>query len=376
MKILVISNNYPPYFDGISIFTNNLIRELKKKGNQVRQLNFDKEINKNLSIRDFFYTKSTLNSYYFPVVIFNPKLFSHSDKGFRNFVFTNLVERISNKVIDDYKPDIVHIMYPRLFSAVLDTKIPIVYSAYSEEIRNTFPVKSITNKASSIIAISTYTKKLLENVNNKLNSKTKVIPCSIETEMYMKGETIIRENYLISVGRLSKEKNFDTTIKAFSLLPKEIRDKYSYLIIGGGAEKDNLQNLINNLNLQDNVKLLGNIDEKDKVLYLKKSKYFILCPRIKKGEQEGFGIVYLEAQASSLPIITSKVGGIKEAVGDAGIYIDNPEDASEISTALQKLLSDHKLSSDLINKGLKRVKVFDHSNWIDQIIKVYKELNN
>ncbi|HRN69932.1 MAG TPA: glycosyltransferase family 4 protein [Candidatus Woesebacteria bacterium] len=373
MKILIISNNYSPYFDGISIFTNNLVSQLKKNGHVINLLNFDKQVSgKNLSWRDFIYTKSTFHSYYSPIQIMNPNFFSHPDKGLRNFVFTNMVYRVSNKVIIAYKPDIIHIIYPRLFSAIYSTQIPVISSVYSEEVRNTYPVKQLIRKSNKIIAISKYTANLVQTVDNVSIRKTTVIPCSIDINSY-KINNNVKKNYILSIGRLSQEKNFDSTIKAFALLPNKIKEIYRYVIIGNGKEKENLENLIKKLKLQNSVTLLGNLSEKEKIRYLQQSKYFILCPRIKKGEQEGFGIVYLEAQASGLPIVTSQIGGIREAVGKGGLYISDPENSQEIKDALLKLILDEDLVKHLVYEGNKRIHSFDHNHWINQVLTVYKE---
>lgn len=377
LKLLIITNNYPPYYDGISIYTNNLVYQLKKNGYNVKLLNFTKSNSKTLvRLSDLFYSKATKNEYYSLFNILNPFNVFKNDIGLRNFVFTNMVYRISKEIIKKYQPDIIHVTYPRIFSSVLSTDIPIVLSTYSEEITKSYPVKNIVKKANTIICISKYVAGLVENIDSYSTKKIRIIPCSINTSIYNKESQsrILKENIIISVARLSKEKNLDTTIKAFAKLPATIKNSFKYYIVGGGIEKDNLQKLISELKLNNKVILLGNISEEEKILLLKKSQYFLLCPRIKNGEQEGFGIVYLEAQAAGLPIITTKVGGIKDAVGNAGLYINDPENSSEIADNLVSLINNKNLCNKLVELGYKRISQFDHKNWIKQIEKVYWDL--
>jgi glycosyltransferase involved in cell wall biosynthesis len=376
-KILVISNNYPPYFDGISFYTKNLCSELSNNGYEIKSLNFNRDTSMEaFNFLDLFYTKPTKNSYYSLFNILNPFTLFNNEKGFRNYVFTNMVFRISNKMIRDFKPDLIHVIYPRLFSAVVNSKIPIVFTAHSEEIKDSYPVKSVLQRANAIICVSNYTAQLVQNIDKSTKDKITVVSNSINVSQYksISNQYIQRENLIISVGRLSKEKNLDTAILAFSKLSKEIRDKYKYYIIGGGKEKKNLQNLVKKLKLTDSIKFFGNVDENKKITLLSRSKYFLLCPRIKKKEEEGFGIAFLEAHAAGLPIVTSKIGGIRDAVGDVGVYIDNPEDPMQISRALTKLITDDELAVELAIKGSIRVENFDHRIWINKIKKLYDEL--
>lgn len=378
LRILIISNNYPPYHDGISVYTNNLFTMLSKNGNDVKLLNFDKKVSLDaLRPVDFFYNPATKNKYYSISNILNPINILNNNKGLRNFVFTNMVYRVCKSVIADYKPDVIHVTYPRLFSAVTDTQIPVIFTAHSEEIINTYPVRSMIEKSNAIICVSEYTEKLIHKIDNALVKKTYVIHNSIDFSKYSSSNQIKhRKDYFIGIGRLSKEKNFDNTIKAFSLLPDDIKTKYKYIIIGGGSEQKHLQKLINELNLNNSVKLLGNIAEEEKITLLKQSKYFLLCPRIKKSEQEGFGIAFLEAQAAGLPIITSSIGGIKEAVGDAGLYIDNPENSNLIAKTIEKLLNSNNLTNKLKINAKNRISQFVHKYYLKKVEELYKQQNN
>ncbi len=376
-KILIVSNNYPPFYDGISVLTSTLYNQLKKRGYIVEHINFDKEYSKQkLKLRDIFYTKATQNSYYSLFSLLNPVNFSHPDKGLKNFIFTNMVYRVVRDKMEEFKPDIVHITYPRLYSAALAIDRPIIFFAYSEEIKNRIPVQIILEMADSIVSISKFTTKLIKKISMLAAEKTSIIPCSIEVKNYIPDSQNKKEDIILAIGRLSREKNFDTTIKAFSLLPDNYRKKFQYIIIGNGEEYDNLTTLIKELDLEHSVHIKKNIDDKEKIVWLKKSKYFLLCPRIKKDEQEGFGIVFLEAQAAGLVVIASKVGGIQEAAGGGAIYIEHPENPTEITNALIKVLENPTVSNKLITFSKNRIEQFDHSKWIEKIEEIYTKLRS
>lgn len=374
LKILIFSNNYYPFFDGISVYTNNLIEQLKNKGHTVHTINFDKEFSKkNFSFKDILPSDATKSEYYSLKMILNPKNIFDSNKGLRNYIFTNMVYRISTELINKYKPDLIHATYSRIFPVTIKRKLPVIVTAHSEEIKNDYPSIQFLDNANTILCISKYTGELINKINTKYRNKIKIIHNSISVNKFVATKTKNKKDIIISVARLSMEKNLDTSIKAFANLPKHIINKYNYLIIGDGNQREMLKNLIKKYNIK-NVELIGNVNEEEKIKYLNKARIFLLCPRKKKNEQEGFGIAFLEAQAANLPIITSNIGGIKEAVSNSGIYVEDPEDHIGLSFKLNELIDNTKMQKKLIESGQSRINTFDHSYWISKIEDEYYKL--
>jgi len=117
--------------------------------------------------------------------------------------------------------------------------------------------------------------------------------------------------YLLTVGRLVKRKGVGWFIKnAMPALPREM----IYLVIGDGAERENIQYLIKEQKLQDRVYFLGKITEEELKTVYALSDLFIM-PNVKvEGDAEGFGLVALEAALNSLPVIASRLEGICDAI--------------------------------------------------------------
>lgn len=116
------------------------------------------------------------------------------------------------------------------------------------------------------------------------------------------------EKVLISVGRLAKEKGYLYLIEAIKILKEEGFD-IKLLIIGEGGERHKLERKIKELDLENNILLLG---KKENIAdYLSTFDVFIL-PSL----WEGFSVVILEAMACELPIIATSVGGVPEIVQD------------------------------------------------------------
>jgi phosphatidylinositol alpha-1,6-mannosyltransferase len=116
-------------------------------------------------------------------------------------------------------------------------------------------------------------------------------------------------------------------------------------IAGAGRDARRLRRLINRTDAP--VRLLGRISEDDKSALLGSADVFVMACRNRWGglEQEGFGIVFLEAAAAGLPQVAGESGGAAEAVVDqvTGLVVGRPADPSEVEAALSRLLTDEPL---------------------------------
>lgn len=138
---------------------------------------------------------------------------------------------------------------------------------------------------------------------------------------------------LVSVGRLNPQKGFDRLIRSVADL---IRDGYSlYLeIIGEGPLKGELQNLIEELQLTSRIKLLG--FRQNPYPYMKDSDLFV-CSSL----AEGFSTVATEATILGVPIISTRVAGMNDLLGDSeyGLIVENDE--GSLKNGIKKVLDDN-----------------------------------
>ena len=175
-----------------------------------------------------------------------------------------------------------------------------------------------------------------------------------------------------TVANFYKTKGLDVLIDAVSLLPlgegpgMRIKDDVLFVIIGNGQDFENCKLKIKNLGLESNFKLLGQVPEARTVL--KAFDAFILPSR-----KEGFPFAILEASQAGLPIIATNVGGIPEALGDAGILIE-PKNPHALKEAIEKLYEDAQLRKVLSQKALERSKLFTEEKMFEQTKKVYESL--
>jgi phosphatidylinositol alpha-1,6-mannosyltransferase len=146
---------------------------------------------------------------------------------------------------------------------------------------------------------------------------------------------------VVSVSRLVPRKGMDVLIEAANRLAPSYPD-LTLAIAGDGRERGRLDRLAARSTLD--VKVLGRVSDQDRAALLGAADVFVMACRNRwlGLEQEGFGIVFLEAAAAGVPQIAGASGGAQEAVldGVTGLVVDHPDDPGEVAEALRALLAD------------------------------------
>lgn len=145
--------------------------------------------------------------------------------------------------------------------------------------------------------------------------------------------------YTISVGRLVKRKGFDFLIKGIAQTPANVHA----LIIGEGPEKENLESLARQLNIQNRIHFLGFVSEEKKFQYLQNSDIYVLS-----SVHEGFGIALQEAMQVGLPIVSTDYGGQVDFVkeGENG-YLISYGDLDALSSKIRLFVENKTLSNQI-----------------------------
>ena len=170
---------------------------------------------------------------------------------------------------------------------------------------------------------------------------------------------------LLTVGRLIERKGHDRVLEA---LPKIIQNfpDVLYLIVGIGPHEEKLREQVRVLKLDDHVRFMGKVPEEEIVFLYNACQVFVMPSREISGEGhiEGFGIVYLEANACGKPVIGGRSGGVGEAIrdGQTGFLVDpNFSAGGEIRDKVTELLSCPEKGQALGESGLKWVR--ENFNW-------------
>ncbi|MBN1401762.1 MAG: glycosyltransferase family 4 protein [Anaerolineae bacterium] len=168
---------------------------------------------------------------------------------------------------------------------------------------------------------------------------------------------------LLTVGRLVPRKGIDTVLRALALLQPRL-PQIRYQIVGDGPDRGRLEALVETLDLSSRVDFVGHVPDEALPDYYRNAHIFVMPAREEdKGRSvEGFGIVYLEASASGLPVVAGRSGGAVEAVraGETGLLVD-PDAPHALAEALWRLLQDEPLRHRLGRAG--RAWVESEMNW-------------
>jgi phosphatidylinositol alpha-1,6-mannosyltransferase len=111
--------------------------------------------------------------------------------------------------------------------------------------------------------------------------------------------------------------------------------------------------------------MLGRVPDADLPDLVAAADVFVMACRTRWGglEQEGFGIVFLEAAAAEVPQIAGRSGGSHDAVvhGETGLVLDDPDDPVELAAAIEGLLADPTRRERMGRQGRERAKAsFDY----------------
>jgi phosphatidyl-myo-inositol dimannoside synthase len=131
---------------------------------------------------------------------------------------------------------------------------------------------------------------------------------------------------LLTVCTLStagRRKNVDGCIRAMALAGREL--DLEYHVVGDGSARPELEALAAQLNVADRVRFLGRVDDRTLRDEYASASLFVLVPRPRPGDVEGFGIVYIEAAAAGTPALGGKFGGATDAIldGQSGFFADD-----------------------------------------------------
>lgn len=169
---------------------------------------------------------------------------------------------------------------------------------------------------------------------------------------------------LISAGRLDLNKNNETTVKALANVPN-----IKFLLCGDGECRDSLMALAENLGVADRVLFLGNRSDINE-LYIASDVMIMMSFR------EGLSRSIMEAMASGLPCIVSKIRGNVDLIeNEKGGYLCQVTDVDSLSKSIETLANDISLRKGYGEFNREKVKSFSFDCVTNEITKIYKDLS-
>jgi glycosyltransferase involved in cell wall biosynthesis len=233
--------------------------------------------------------------------------------------------------------------------------------------------QKIANRASHVIFVSNYSKKVAVKVAKLDAGKSHVIYHGVGTN-FINSNRVSRKSfgisnpYILTVSTIQTHKNYPRLLEAFARLCENPDLKYDLAIAGAIAvqkEFEKMQYAIARNGIEKRVHYLGEAPYGDLPSLYAGATLFVLPSLL-----ETFGHPLVEAMASGVPIVCSNAAAMPEICKDAAIYFD-PYDVDEMANTTYTVLSDAALRDRLIENGKQRVKRFSWANSVEQMLDLF-----
>jgi phosphatidyl-myo-inositol dimannoside synthase len=238
----------------------------------------------------------------------------------------------------------------------------------------------ILQKIDHFYPVSDYTAGVLNNLGVDESRITVIINGTDPDQFFPSDSADLRKQMglekkqvLLTITRLVERKGIDTVLASLPRVIREIPDVH-YMIVGDGDDRTRLQKLAEFHQIVENVTFAGRVPYAELNDYYNVADLFVMPSRTQIPDVEGFGIVFLEANACGLPVIGSDSGGIPSAIrnGITGFIV--PEGNHELlAEKIIELFKNPGLSKKIGLQGRKWVT--EEANWNRLSRNLFDDLN-
>lgn len=382
MKILITTDTYSPIINGVVTSINNLYRELKYKGHDVKILTLshtgDEKVDK-----DVYYLRSIKIGIYPDARIINVILRSkiikeiiewgpqaiHSQTEFSMMLVSKYISRKLNiPHIHTY-----HTMYENYLNYLFGGKL--LNKNTSAKI-----TKILLNSLDGIIAPTEKTKSTL--INYGVNKPIYVIPTGINLNNFKQGISLEEKYKIMSmlkinkddriiayIGRIGIEKNISEILM---FMPNVIKsfNNIKLLIVGGGPYLNTLKEQVKKYKMENNVVFTDMINSEEVYKYYKIAEIFVTA-----STSETQGLTYIEALSSGCPVICKYdpcIDGVIEQ-GKNGFFYNKKD---EFTYYIAQILSNDKLKGKMSREAVISANKYSSSVFANKILDKYYDVMN
>lgn len=341
MKIAMVGQ-FPPHVGGVGVHIRTLSKELIKQGHEVYVITYPHPDLKDIDGIHVIGT-SGLNI-----------------PGIRGLMFKINAKKALEKLVKEEDIDIIHGHY--LFPAGAAAcevgskhNIKTYVTAHGSDMFEMYKkqsfmrpfIKSVLKKADVVFAVSNALKQEILSTNvGGVEAKTRLYWNSVDINKFSKDNKNLLESHgkpiVLFVGNIIKRKNVNLILEA----KKQSNVDYEVVVVGDGPLLNDLKNKVEKEDISD-VRFLGSRSDVENII---PGCDVLVLPSF----SESFGLVLIEALACEKTVIGSNVGGISEIItDDVGLLID-PNDASTLASAIDKIIDDDEFRQNLASNARKR----------------------
>jgi glycosyltransferase involved in cell wall biosynthesis len=296
--------------------------------------------------------------------------------------------RFFSRIVRRLDLDIIHAHFANqsTYTAMLMSKyaqVPFTFTTHAIDIFDNPDVDSIkekAEKASAIITISNFNRNYIHKLTGTSLERIHVVrACVLNRFRDFKRETPKgNRRRILSVARLVETKGIKYGILAVNKLTKRFPD-IEYRIVGSGPLEAELDSLVESLDLENNVKMLGELDASVLADEFKKAGLFVLpCVRTATGDMDGIPVSLMEAMCLGIPAISTNISGIPELIedGKSGLLVEE-KNVGQLAEAIETLLQDESFASKIGGEGRKKVEEsFNIHNEVGKLLRIWDEIRS
>ena len=313
-------------------------------------------------------------------------LFSNQSNIYEKKDFLDEFINKTFQYIEEHEIDVVHAHYwlSGLVAKEIQQKykIPFIFTSHSlgvfvqeNGLDRISAEKEIFNIADKITASSKFEKDNLLNRYGVDKLKIHITTPGLDKKIFKAYRGVKRNNTILSVGRIQKQKGQLQTLDLFKSLQYRIKGLELIFVGGpsgvdGDAYLNKMKNRIEELKIEEEVQFLGSLSQKKLVKLMKKSKLLI-----HSAESETFGLVAIEAHRLGVPVLSTNQGSFKEIISnnENGLVAKSFDDV-QVYDFIIKLFEDDEYRSQVINSAVKNSLVFNWEITAENLKKAYKKV--
>tara|TARA_B100000427_G_scaffold100311_1_gene82631 strand:- start:84 stop:1223 length:1140 start_codon:yes stop_codon:yes gene_type:complete len=235
--------------------------------------------------------------------------------------------------------------------------------------------KIIMNGSTFVTASSNYENSLISESYHIDKKKIKLIKPGVDKNLFLPEPNLSRENIILSIGRIQKQKRQLEVIKFLNAF-KKIQNEFKCYFIGGpsGSSGDDyfieLKEFVKELNLESHVEFLGNLPQIKIRELLSISKLLIHT-----SEYETFGLVAIEAHSVGVPVVSINQGSFKEIIdNNINGYIAESFEDQYLNEFILNIFNDDKFADYVSKSAINSSKKYDWKDTSDALNLLYQEL--
>ncbi|EHJ92451.1 glycosyltransferase [Vreelandella boliviensis] len=382
LRVAMVSNNYFPFVSGVSVSVDRLRNGLCDLGHLLQLLvpRYREACEDDRSIKRI------------------PTLMAFGQKG--EFRLTNPFSARFRRCLRAFKPDIIHVHHPFWLGSMglfmgRRLKVPVIYTYHTRlehyahfvplpgalfrNLISHYLIKRFSNRCQGVIVPTYSAEEYLRMIGVK--TPTLVQPTGIDVERFSQVDEseldALREQLgvsssrkiLISVSRISKEKNIGFMLEALADLQSQGHEDFHLLLIGDGPDREAIQTQIDTLKLTSQATLVGAVPPDQMALYYHLGDLFVFA-----STSETQGMVILEAMSAGLPVVAVRSSGIDDVVRQGVNGFKTPQNRQAWGQKVVELKDNTELRQQLGKQSSHFAKEFDIKNFASAVATFYAEV--